>query len=127
MDVFDFSDHPDLFLPVVTAYAGLGKDVKMRGLYNLHLKESNRLEAMIYNLKQVNATLTVSGSNANLTSGRLPKKASFQCFDDHRVAMSMAMFSAVVDEVELDQIDVVSKSFPNFWKVLESLEVEILG
>jgi len=125
IDVIDFSNHPDLFLPVITAYAGLGKDIQFEGLYNLHLKESNRLEAMIYNLKQINAILSISGNTGSLITSVLPERASFRSFDDHRIAMSMAMMSVVLKEVELDQIDVVAKSFPNFWKEMKALEFDI--
>ncbi len=122
----DFSDCPDLFIPISVACVGLGINMKFTGLFNLHLKESNRLEAMKYNFSLLNARLDIKGSTATLKTSTLPLKASFKSFDDHRIIMSLTMLSNVMEEVEIDDVHAVNKSFPQFWQDMERFGFEVV-
>ena len=41
-----------------------------------------------------------------------------ETYDDHRVAMSIAPLCLKVDSIEIEEPNVVAKSYPNFWKDL---------
>ena len=43
---------------------------------------------------------------------------SIETYDDHRVAMSIAPLCLKVDSIEIEEPNVVSKSYPDFWKDL---------
>jgi 3-phosphoshikimate 1-carboxyvinyltransferase len=122
-DDFDFSDIPDLVQSFVFTCAGLGKSVQIKGLHNLHLKETDRINAMQFNLQQLGAQLLVNGSEAHLEVNQLSERAQFKGFDDHRMIMSLAPLAFMIKEVQIDQVDEVSKSFPNYWDEIAKLGI----
>ncbi|MNY14402.1 3-phosphoshikimate 1-carboxyvinyltransferase [compost metagenome] len=48
-----------------------------------------------------------------------PEKVTFATYDDHRMAMAFAPLSLFIKEVEMEDYQVVEKSYPDFWKDLE--------
>ncbi len=53
--------------------------------------------------------------------GGKPHGAVIDTYNDHRIAMSFAVAGLAVQGVEIRNPGCVEKSFPNFWKVLETL------
>ena len=96
---FDFFKHPDLYPTLAATCAGLGVEARFTGLDNLHLKESDRVEAMQKELAKL---------------GNTPIR--FSAHDDHRIVMALAPLSMLVGSVAFDHPEVVEKSYPNFWK-----------
>ena len=95
---FDFSHHPDLYPTITATCAGLEVEADFKGLDNLYLKESSRVEAM----------------QAELTKlGRQP--LHFCAHGDHRIVMALAPLSLLVGPVGFDHPEVVEKSYPRFW------------
>jgi len=48
-----------------------------------------------------------------------PEKLTIKTYDDHRMAMAFAPIALLINTVELEDMDVVEKSYPDFWKDLE--------
>jgi 3-phosphoshikimate 1-carboxyvinyltransferase len=121
----DFTGHPDIFLPFVIACAGTGVSLTATGLENLSLKESDRVKGAIEGLKTL-------GFESNYRKGvflfdgsakRKPcsKLRMIEVRDDHRMAMSFALLATQFPDLELDDVHVVSKSFPDFFNHLYNL------
>jgi 3-phosphoshikimate 1-carboxyvinyltransferase len=49
------------------------------------------------------------------------RPASTQTYDDHRMAMAFALIGLRFDGVNIENPACVSKTFPNYFEVLESL------
>ncbi len=49
------------------------------------------------------------------------KEFSFNTHNDHRLAMSLALFQVAGAKVQFDNPNVVEKSFPDFWKVWQEV------
>ena len=96
---FDFFDHPDLYPTLAATCAGLHVEACFTGLDNLHLKESDRVEAMQKELAKL---------------GNTPIR--FSAHDDHRIVMALAPLSMLFGPVAFDHPEVVEKSYPSFWK-----------
>lgn len=120
--VFDATDCPDLFPPlVVLAAAANGRSV-ISGTHRLIHKESNRLETLIdtfaslgLKLESENDNLVVYG-NGHLSGG------SINSHNDHRIAMCAASAAVLSNSaVEIQNADAVSKSYPLFFDDLEKL------
>ena len=47
-------------------------------------------------------------------------------YEDHRMAMSMALAAMVTDSVKINDPHVVAKSYPGFWDDLEHAGFEII-
>jgi len=118
----DFTDIPDLFQPFSMSCAALDIELEATGLFNLHLKESNRIEATGYNLNQLGCDFEVNNNNAIIKPAKkLNSKPRFKSFNDHRMAMSLAPLAIVTDEIIIDNMLVVGKSFPEYNKELLKL------
>lgn len=96
---FDFSNHPDLYPTMAATCAGLGCKARFTGLDNLHIKESDRVEAMETELGKI---------------GNRPIR--FCAHNDHRIVMALAPLSLRFGPVAFDFPEVVEKSYPDFWK-----------
>lgn len=120
----NLQDTPDLFpaLSVVAAAAPPGSHLS--GLDHLKHKESDRLSAMVDNLRRLGAEITVDDSGFTvdrslpLGVGNPPEVTSA---NDHRIAMAMAVAALVVGEIRMDDGNCVDKSFPGFWNMWEEL------
>ena len=118
----DFTGFPDLALPVILACGTAGIAGTFTGLDRLRIKESNRLEAITTGLFKTGIILQEEYPGTWRLSGHLidPCDLSIQDYEDHRVAMAFACLALKGFKVNLEHPDVVNKSYPNFWKVLES-------
>lgn len=116
----DFSNYPDAALNIIIAMAILEKTIVAHGLESLNLKESKRLEVLLEILKSMN--YSVKSSENSLTAhpnGVVHlSRHIFNCHNDHRVAMALALISTV-QEIEITGASCVSKSYPYFWEEIK--------
>lgn len=118
--IFDFKNNPDLSMTVILAYALNKTDIKVKGIENLVIKESNRIEALQKELEKINVKLYKKGNFWQLdTSGlKIPKNLQISTYNDHRIAMAFSVL-ALKSNLSIDNPEVVNKSFPNFWDQLK--------
>ena len=111
----DFSFCPDLVPAFAVACSLHGVHGIFHGVAHLQLKESNRIEALKTELAKVNSKLSYSNGSLEVLPGifNTPKQA-FNTWKDHRIAMSLAGFACFVP-VEIEEEEVVNKSYPSFW------------
>ena len=107
--LFDFIDNPDLYPTIAATCAGLGIEGRFTGLRNLVHKESNRVEAMATELARVK------------THGLASLPIVVDSHDDHRIAMALAPLAMKIGAIEINNADVVSKSYPNFWREFQKI------
>ena len=103
---FDFYDHPDLYPTLAATCAGLHMEACFTGLDNLHLKESDRVEAMQQELAKLGEP-----------------EIHFCAHGDHRIVMALAPLSMLVGHVAFDHPEVVAKSYPSFWNDTSFLHI----
>lgn len=103
---FDFFDHPDLYPTLAATCAGLHVEACFTGLANLHLKESDRVEAIQQELAKLGEP-----------------EIHFCAHGDHRIVMALAPLSMLVGPVAFDHPEVVAKSYPNFWNDTSFLHI----
>lgn len=118
----DFTDFPDLALPVILACGMEGIPGTFAGLERLRVKESDRLEALEHGLHACGLKLGEEAPGLWRLSGALtdPCPVRIDDYNDHRVAMTFACLAAKKYTVSLDHPDVVNKSYPGFWDDLQS-------
>lgn len=124
---WDFVDTPDLVPTVAVTCAALGISAKLTGVANLRYKESNRLESIAEGLKKLGREVTVEDDVMLIPAGEpftkesLAKADEIDSFDDHRIAMAFGVLRVINPDLKIKNPDVVSKSFPDFWKMLDRL------
>jgi len=116
----DMGDMPDMVptLAVVAAFAR-GKTV-IHNVAHLHGKESDRLLAMATELSKMGIEARCGDADLVVIGGR-PRGAEIETYEDHRIAMSFAVAGLKAPGTVIQNPGCVEKSFPGFWKVLESL------
>lgn len=125
---FDFIDCPDLVQTFAFCHAALNKNIIINGAANLRLKETDRIEALKNELLKFNTVLETGNQHSlllqapvNLSYNLVPVKT----YQDHRMAMAAAPLALKYNTIIIENEQVVSKSYPNFWKDLASAGFEI--
>jgi 3-phosphoshikimate 1-carboxyvinyltransferase len=123
---FDLRDCPDLAIPLIVACALRHPSVTISGLHTLLVKESNRIEALQTELAKIglllhyqNDKLRFDGTINTATS------VTFETYNDHRIAMALALVAFIHPNISMNDKDVVQKSFPDFWDEIEKLGIKI--
>jgi 3-phosphoshikimate 1-carboxyvinyltransferase len=115
----DASNFPDLVQTLVVVCVSLKIKARFSGLKTLRIKETDRLSAMQQELRKIKFELNVEGDDQLECSGISPdfsKTLIVETYNDHRMAMSFAALVTVVYKLAIRNPEVVSKSYPNFWK-----------
>lgn len=114
---------PDL-VPVVSVIAALSEgETRIIRAGRLKLKESDRLKTTADLIRALGGHAEESGDGLRIVG--VPKLTGGQVSSagDHRIAMSAAVAAAGSrSEVVIEDPEVVRKSFPDFYQVLEGLE-----
>lgn len=119
-------DNPDLAQTIIVTCLGLGVDCKLEGLQTLKLKETDRLLALKREIEKFEVdTIAVTDQSITLkNNSKLKSGVSINTYDDHRMAMSFAPLS-MINPIIINNPEVVSKSYLNFWNDLESIGFKI--
>ena len=123
--ILDLKDNPDLAQTIIVTAYGLNIPTKITGLSTLKLKETDRLEALRNELTNLGASCIIDDESIEFfKSNKLNKNYIINTYDDHRMALAFAPLS-VIFPIEIQDPKVVSKSFPEFWNILEKLNFSI--
>lgn len=107
-------------LACVAAAAGVTLDV--RGASELRVKESDRISAIVGNLSALGASVEERPDGFLVNGQRKPLKGKVITRGDHRIAMAFGVLAQLTaNEIEIDDPDCVSVSYPRFWDDLKSL------
>lgn len=120
----NMNDIPDSVptLAVVAAYAQ-GQTIMQR-IKHLRLKESDRLENPKIELERMGIS-AITTEDSLMVHGGIPHAARIHTYNDHRMAMAFSLAGLVTEGITIENPDVVSKSFPDFWKTLQSIGIQV--
>ncbi len=122
---WDLSDSPDIAQTIVVTCYGLGVGCDLDGLHTLKIKETDRLVALDLELSKLGAKISVTDKSLHLSPGNnFRKDVSISTYNDHRMAMAFAPL-ALKTPIGIDEAQVVSKSYPSFWKDLKMLNFKM--
>ena len=113
----DFTNIPDLAQTVAVTCCLKDITFIFSGLQSLKIKETNRIEALIHELRKLGYVLhepaegTLAWNGEKCTADEDPVISTYE---DHRMAMAFAP-AALLQSVTIRNPSVVSKSYPNFW------------
>jgi len=129
--IFDMKECPDLAQTVIVVCAALGHEATFTGLETLKIKETDRVKALQNELEKMGVKLIEKGQVYKLDcSGKfMPERIFINTYEDHRMAMAFAPLALLINDVEIEDAQVVEKSYPAFWKDMESVGfvVEVKG
>ncbi|TRZ44377.1 3-phosphoshikimate 1-carboxyvinyltransferase [Robertkochia solimangrovi] len=123
--VYDLSDAPDIAQTIAVTCFGLGIGCELTGLHTLKIKETDRLEALKTELGKLGAQIEVTDKSLHLEAGgRINRDIAIDTYNDHRMAMAFAPLAMKVPII-INDAEVVSKSYPDFWNDMKSIGFEV--
>ncbi len=118
---FDLNNTPDIAQTIVVTCLGLGIGCHLTGLHTLKIKETDRLEALRIELTKLGANISVTNDSLTLVaSTAINSNVKIATYNDHRMAMAFAPLALKVPII-IENSEVVSKSYPDFWVDLARL------
>jgi 3-phosphoshikimate 1-carboxyvinyltransferase len=117
---FDLGDMPDM-VPTLSVLASVRPGrTTITNVPHLRTKESNRLEALVTELKKTGVRAEERDAGLVIEGGS-PHAAEIETYEDHRIAMSFAILGLRTPGIRIKDRNCVNKSFPGFWGELEKL------
>ncbi|MDR0971450.1 MAG: hypothetical protein LBM25_03590 [Bacteroidales bacterium] len=117
---FNLIDSPDMFPSLAVSGYFSGKKVIFYGINNLQYKESNRLSAVEEGLISLGAKVIINKESFTIMpieKSNIPNKnIIIKTYDDHRIAMAFYLVKLIKENLEIDNRDCISKSFPLFFE-----------
>lgn len=116
----DFTHHPDLAQTFAFLAVTLRKSLVLTGLDNLRFKETDRMKALKWELKKLGVYVAIRGDSLTVSGSISSDEACIRTYNDHRMALSAVVLSTVM-RTEIENPEVVEKSFPTFWSELQNI------
>ena len=104
-------------LPLLACVASRAAGVTtITGAAELRVKESDRIAAVVANLKAIGATAEELPDGLRVTGYERPLRGKVVTHGDHRIAMAFGILGAVPgNQIEIDDRACVAVSYPSFW------------
>lgn len=118
---YDFINQPDLAQTLVATCAALGMSFHFTGLASLHIKETDRIEALKTEMRKFGILLQDNKEDELCWNGERCEPLAHPAVDtynDHRMAMAFAPLAIVRGSIAINDPQVVSKSYPEYWNNL---------
>ncbi|MFN7021319.1 MAG: 3-phosphoshikimate 1-carboxyvinyltransferase [Phycisphaerales bacterium] len=125
----DLSDMPDTAMTAAVLACFAEGTTTLRGLRTLRVKETDRLAALQTELAKLGATVEIfkHGDDEGLrisppsALGPRPSSLAFSTYNDHRMAMALALVGLRTPGVMIQNPACVAKTYPTFWRDLAKL------
>ena len=96
----------------------------MRGLHTLRVKETDRVAALSAELRKLGADVTLDGDAMTIDPPAQVTPATLDTYDDHRMAMSLAVVGTRAAGITIRGAECVSKTYPRYFEDLDRLRTE---
>ncbi len=116
----DMNALPDAALALAVVAAFAEGTTHIRNVANLRIKETDRLAALETELRKLGVDARAGADSLEIRPGRL-EAAEIDTYDDHRMAMAFALAGLRVPGVVIRDPACVSKTWPEYFSVLEQL------
>lgn len=120
---YDFNNCPDLAQTIVATCCGLDIPFHFTGLASLRIKETDRISALETELRKLGYALISDEASLSWTGTRCePTFQPIDTYQDHRMAMALAPLAIRYPQMRINNPEVVSKSYPEFWNDMRTAQ-----
>jgi 3-phosphoshikimate 1-carboxyvinyltransferase len=116
----DMSGAPDGALALAVACLFADGTSRLSGLGTLRLKETDRLSALVSEIRRIGGGAEIEGDTLVIEPGSL-HGAVVETYDDHRMAMSFALVGLRIEGIEIADPGCVAKTWPRFFEELDKM------
>lgn len=126
LEKIDVNIMPDSAMTTAIVCAFAKGTSHLTGLKNLRYKETDRLLALVQELKKIgcNVKKTPDGMIIHGNPDSL-HGATIETYKDHRIAMCFAVVGTKIPGIIIKNPKCVTKSYPLFWKDIESIGIKL--
>jgi 3-phosphoshikimate 1-carboxyvinyltransferase len=110
----DMNDMSDLVQTLAAIAPFASSPVTIRNVEHIRWKETERLQAIVTELRRLGATVEEFADGLKIYPGPL-RPAAIETYDDHRMAMAFAVTGLKSPGVIIKQPDCTAKTFPDFF------------
>lgn len=122
---YNLTNAPDIAQTIAVTCFALGIACDLTGLHTLKIKETDRLVALKTEIEKLGGSVKITDKSLHLSvSNKIKELVPIATYNDHRMAMAFAPI-ALKTPIIIEDAEVVSKSYPTFWKDLESIGFKI--
>ena len=120
---FNCIDCPDLVPTFAVAAAVAGVKTTLKGVSNIALKESDRMQAITTELSALGVRIDATEHEMTIHPSQPKPKAGHlvHTYGDHRIAMAFAPLLLAHPDLTIEAPGVVDKSFPEFWEEFDKV------
>ncbi len=113
--ILNLQNAPDAAQTIAVTCFGLGIECHLTGLHTLKIKETDRLVALKNEIEKLGGEVIITNDSLQLMlSNEIRENISIATYHDHRMAMAFAPLASKVC-IQIEDANVVSKSYPTFW------------
>jgi 3-phosphoshikimate 1-carboxyvinyltransferase len=117
----DMCDIPDTAQTLAAVAPFADSPTRIRGIASARVKETDRVHATCTELTRLGVSVEEHEDGMTIYPVEKMRPAVIQTYNDHRMVMSFALIGLRFDGVTIENPGCVSKTFPNFFEVLETL------
>ena len=117
----DMADMPDAVPAVVVTAGMIGMPLRLTGVGALRHKESDRLAALMTEMRKFGVMMEMENDDTISWDGRrmpVTELPAVDTYGDHRLAMAFAPAAVFIPGMVVRDVEVVDKSYPAFWSDL---------
>ena len=122
---FNLVKCPDIAQTIAVTCLGLRLKCELHGLHTLKIKETDRLVALKNEIEKFGTFVSIT-ENSLITDNSQPlnDNVTVETYKDHRMAMAFAPLGLKTNLI-INKANVVSKSYPDFWRDLINIGMTI--
>lgn len=117
----DMRDIPDMAQTLAVIAPFVASPTRISGIASARLKETDRVHATCTELTRLGIRVEEYADGMTIYPCNDIQPATVQTYDDHRMAMAFSLIGLRVPGIAIENPSCVSKTFPNFFQVLDSL------
>jgi 3-phosphoshikimate 1-carboxyvinyltransferase len=117
----DMRDIPDTAQTLMAVAPFASSPTRIRGIASARVKETDRVHAICTELARLGVRVEEHEDGMTIHPVEKMRPALIRTYNDHRMAMAFSLIGLRFDGVTIENPSCVSKTFPNFFEVLETL------
>ncbi len=111
-------------IPVLSVLGSHTAGIEISDAQELRVKESDRISAIVANLRAMGAEVTEKPDGLTIAGGRQLHGADIATLGDHRIAMAFAIAAlSAQGKTRIHDAECADVSFPGFWNALQKISL----
>ena len=117
----DMRDIPDTAQTLAAIAPFANSPTRIRGIASARVKETDRVAATCAELTRLGVTVEEHPDGMTIYPCKDIRPTKIQTYNDHRMAMAFSLIGLRAPGIEIENPGCVSKTFPNYFDVLEKM------